>query len=215
LIGIVSLLILLGVMTLNTSCALLQTTVNPCAVEPTTLHRVRGPGRWTDEKVLPFTGKMIEESHLRTIEDTQSVSCPSGGILQHLARNCAEIKKVDPNYGWTDCTKLFNASYERQWTPPEPNCAEGSVSRSLIDNAGETWTVNFMAKLPREKWLVSGPKGSVVVATGLEIGPGDQNLLGGAQPAVHWFAGTSNEEKMTVHGKLADQSLPLGPIKCQ
>jgi hypothetical protein len=188
-----------------------------CKVVPTTLHRVRGGNRWKDDLVLPFTGRMVEESHLRTRDDTQSVSCPSGGIDAHIARNCDAVKKADPTGDWTTCSLIYGKGYDhrKQWTPPEPDCAAGSIERDAISAEAETWVVNFMANLPREKWLISGPKGYVVVATGLEVGPGDQSWLGGAQPAPHYFAGTSNEVKMTVHGRLADQSVPYGPVRCE
>lgn len=186
--------------------------VKPCDTVPGVLKRAHGA--WKDELKFPTSGKMYVESHLATTEDKAL------DIQAHLKRSCDLLKPYDSTL--TTCTTVFTSGDgSRSFTPAEGggNVGQGSVSKKPGPGE-EMYSGNFMyasgtEPRPGEKWLISGNGKYFALSVGWETGPGDQKILGGLQKEVHWHLGTDNDSKITVYGKLKDQSLALGPVKCE
>jgi len=54
---------------------------------------------------------------------------------------------------------------------------------------------------------------AVVAAAGWETGPGSTSFVGGACEEIHDWLGTSHGDDLEF-GFAADQTLPIGPIRC-
>lgn len=193
-----------------------------CEVQPTTVERAHGR-RWQDSIELPRAGRMFLESHLATAADSFGANAfPQDiqeGIPAHLERECAELQRHGANA--LGCTDVYISKYHRVWTPAEGGAAGQGARGALKPTVEqELWTMNMMFKtLPPagQKWLLCNEAGDrcVVAAAGFETGPGDQNLLGGVQGAVHWYLHTNNQTPVVVRGPLKDQRLPFGPVSCR
>lgn len=177
---------------------------------------------------LPAEGKFVEESHYATKEDRFAGTFPSWkdeNIKAHLARSCDTLRKHFPDVG--DCSSVYKTAepWERQWTPANDGgtnkWGQGALGDVKPTAEQETFQGNMLfkvGKLPKlgTKFLVWNPANgkAVVVAFGLEIGPGDRKFLGGVTTEVHYALKASNSTTLKI-AKLKDTSLPYGPIDCK
>lgn len=175
---------------------------------------------------IPAVGKIVEESHYVTQED-QFAGYPASsdhGIKEHLEKSC---KMLEHYYGIfsnaDECQKkIYRQSWEKVWTPAENGGNIGGNARGKklpVDQ--EMWQANmyFTQKSfpnPGEKWLIKNPKNgkSVVVAVGYELGPGGREFIAGASVETHYYLESDNNSQLEI-GKLIDQGLKYGPVKCE
>lgn len=165
---------------------------------------------------LPKVGFLVEESHYLTKEDLQISGYPrtsKEGIEEHLTRSCDFLR--------APCSELYRQSWEKVWTPSEGGGNIGGNARSVRPTMiQELFQGNMMFSKdsfpkPGEKWLVKNhfTGKAVVVSMGYEIGPGSKKYLGGISVEAHYFLGSNNESELEF-GKLKNQEIDYGPIKC-
>lgn len=175
---------------------------------------------------LPKLGKLVEESHYATKEETfgkEERLFPKEGreeIERHLRRSCAllyQLYKLGDN---SSCDGIYRQSWERAWTPSEGGfVGQGARGNFKPDPVSEMWQGNMMfasGQLPKigTKYIVTNPLNNkkVVINMGYEIGPGSKTFLGGVTTEVHYVLGSQNDTMLNL-GKASDQSLPYGPLE--
>jgi len=178
-------------------------------------------------KKFPRTGLIVKESHLATVED----DFPQGRLFprdsteevrRHYNRSCARInkKRVLSDEKPVPCLSIYPDPWDKEWTPPESGRAgQGSIGLKKPTVEQEMWSANMYwtgrsRPRPGEKFLITYNGRSVVVAMGFETGPYNKNFLGGAQPEVFWALKAQSESSMKL-GRLQEQSLPYGPVRCR
>jgi len=178
------------------------------------------------DQSLPSEGIFIEESHLATSEDLFSKQrlFPIDvleNIDLHLARACNLLQSNHfPQLQLGECANVYADQWDREWTPPESGQAgQGSVGNLRPTPVQEMWSGNMYwtaASKPRpgEKFLATFNGINIVVAMGFETGPGSRRFLGGLQPEIFWALGAKNHESTIKLGRLIDQSLDYGPVRC-
>lgn len=188
-----------------------------CEIEPTT-ERLANWG----EKSFPAVGRLVVESHLRTKDESYSgkdgfPKKVTEGIDAHLERHAAVLGVL----GVTP-PDVYRHDFEREWTPSENGGVVGQGSEPILPSIEEeTFGLNLPWKSghpsrPPEKWLVINTiTGAALVGSmGYESGPtSSPKYLGGMQPAVGFFLRASGSTPLRL-GKLRDQSLPFGPVRC-
>ncbi|MFH2006635.1 MAG: hypothetical protein ABI333_08630 [bacterium] len=165
------------------------------------------PRLWGPDAVLPGTGPMVLEAHLVTVEDDFGGAWPTtitDGIPEHYATS----------YGLSGLVM----SRDQPWCPQESSEFGQGATGAPVPGEGEAWYINMLwADRPAggTRMIVQLPGGgpAVVAAAGYETGPGDTNDLAGVTEEIHFYLGTGHLDDMTI-GFAADQTLPLGPIRC-
>jgi hypothetical protein len=178
---------------------------------------------------LPDSGKMVEESHYATKDETFGLEkrlFPKEGreqIERHLKKSCELLYQMYKIGDGLSCGDIYKNSWERAWTPSENGkVGQGARGDFKPDTVSEMWQGNMMfasGQLPKigTKYIVTNPANGkkVVINMGYEIGPGDKNFLGGVTTEVHYVLKAQNSTILKL-GKAADQSLPYGPLdKCK
>ena len=172
---------------------------------------------------FPRKGQFWVESHLATTEDIFDgrrlfPAHQTEKITTHMNRSCGLLKKYFPNLS-ANCQEVYKLKWNKVWTPPENGKAgQGSVAALKPTPIQEMWLGNMKwskasKPKPGEKWLLKYNNKAIVVAMGFETGPGNKKVLGGLQPEGQFALGSTNKSMVEV-GRLIDQSVPYGPIKC-
>jgi hypothetical protein len=209
----------------TTTTAVPQARPSACAVLPAEVAR-KGAG-WSDRITLPASGRFVLESHLATSADRFGAgdfpATVTDRIDDHLQRSCALLRGLAlARPPLPDCTDVYTRRHHREFTPAEGGgtAGQGSVGSRKPSVEEEAWIFNVMfargsVPPPGQRWLLSANERSVVVVGGYEIGPAEQRFLGGVQGEVHWYLQTDNDDTLTLHGPLRDQSVPPGPVACE
>lgn len=173
---------------------------------------------------FPKTGRFVVESHLMTSAERYSgkdgfPKKANEGIDNHVALHAAVLSARG-----ADASKIYRKDYEREWTPAEEGGTYGQGSEEALPSIEEEtfvanlpWKSGHPSVPPGTKYLLTNPANnkSVIVVMGYESGPTTSpKYLGGAQPAVHYFLGATGDTQLKV-GKLKDQSVSAGPVKCK
>ncbi len=191
--------------------------VDPCEMEPT-IERLTY-GSKTILKPLPASGRLVEESHIKSKDECYSgKDCfprtQSEGMAAHLTLHRFELARFG-----IDSSIVYDADWRTEWTPAEfgGTVGQGSIEQSPPISE-ETWIFNMQwaskdAPIPGTRYLATYGEHAVVVSAGWETGPEETKWLAGMQPAAFFVLGADDKSQIRV-GRLRDQSLPLGPIQC-
>lgn len=176
---------------------------------------------WSKQISLPAAGKFVCESHYVTNSDNIEPKSLGDGMNQHLLNSYKLLELNLPKEHIPQAIMdIYNESYKRVWTPAEGGGSIGANARdSKVDIWSEMWQGNMMFESSielasaRGKYLVTNPANDrhCIIQMGEEIGPPEEDNLGGLTPEVHWWLKSSNETRLII-GYCADQSLPLGPV---
>ena len=176
---------------------------------------------------MPAQGRMVIEAHLASSEESfngnEFPSSTQDQIDLHLESSCKILTANFPDFNYGEnCSNVYNASYKREWCPQEGGDFGQGSSASKPPIAEETfymnmyWTSSSKPK-PGTKFLVRNSENNTAVVTiaGYETGPASTDFVGGLSPEVHFYLKSNNDTKTLNVGRLQDQSLPVGPVKCQ
>lgn len=178
--------------------------VGDCTMTTDVVDRISGPS-----VTLPATGAMVLEAHLVTEDDdfAPANQWPTSfwdGIPAH--------------YVLSQAATGFVMGREQPWCPQESSEFGQGATGQYVPAPDEAWYLNMLwssRPTPGTRMIVRLPGGgpAIVAAAGYETGPGDTNHLGGVTEEIHFYLGTGHLDDLTI-GFAADQSLPLGPIRC-
>lgn len=185
-----------------------------CTTIETTERMVYG------DRDFPRKGRLFMESHLATVEDEfeDDRHFPENkieGINTHTRRTCAMLQELYPD---VDCERIYREKWSRQWTPPEHGLAgqgaRGGEKPTILEEAF-TFNMNWK-KAPRAgtRYLLTNGNQTVVAVAGYEIGPNNEEILGGVQPELAYFLKINDDSKVEV-ARLKDQTLRPGPVHCR
>lgn len=156
---------------------------------------------------LPTTGPVVAEAHLVTTDDGFGSTWPT-----------AIDDGIDNHYAVSFAATDFVMARSTNWAPQESSeFGQGSTGQKLpvVD---ESWYINMMwSDRPAggTRMIVQLPNGgpAVVASAGYETGPGDPSHIAGVAEEIHFYLGTTHLSELRI-GFAADQTLPLGPIRC-
>lgn len=158
----------------------------------------------------PTTGPVVKEAHLVTEAEDFGGGWPTSFTHQ-----------IDRHYDLSESASGYVMIRSEPWAPAGEGGSEygqGSTGAPLplLD---EAWYVNmYWRDRPARgtRMIISHPTTgrTVVASAGYETGPGANTRIGGAVEEIHHHLGTSHLDDMTF-GFAVDQSLPLGPVRCQ
>jgi len=176
--------------------------VGDCAMTSDLVARLNGPALQ-----LPATGPVVSEAHLVTDVDGFGSSWPA-----------TIDDAIDHHYSVSFEATSFVMARSSDWAPQESSeFGQGSTSQKLpvVD---EGWYVNMMwtdRPVGGTRMIVQLPSGgpAVVTSAGYETGPGDPARIAGVSEETHFYLGTEHLDDLRI-GFAADQSLPLGPLRC-
>lgn len=181
---------------------------------------------------LPASGHFVMEAHYATTSESFGVlgfqkfpRTETDEIIRHLNMGCSIVNSVIPV---SDCKDVYPTQWARVWAPNEGGGSIGQGATNYKPEAvQEVWQGNMYYKRSNfpptgEKWIVvdSATKKAVVLSMGYEIGrPASESYIGGFSPETSWYLdnkgwGELTSAKNYTIGRLKNQSLPYGPVKC-
>ncbi len=178
-----------------------------CDMETGEMARVGDGG---DHLAMPATGPVVMEAHLVTqSEPSPFPATETEELFEHYAISQAQTGLV-----------MFR---EQVWAPMEGGSffGAGIGDPARFPVVDEGWYVNMYwtpaARPPRGTRMIlrlpDDKSRAVVVAAGYETGPGNLSNVAGTPEETHFYLGTEHQAEMTI-GIASDQSLPLGPRRC-
>jgi hypothetical protein len=164
---------------------------------------------WGPSVTLPSTGAMVLEAHLVTVDDAVATSNQWPTSLWD---------GIPAHHHLSQAATGFVMARDQPWCPQESSEYGQGATGQYLPTLDEAWYLNMLWSSrpdPGTRMIVQLPGGgpTLVAAAGYETGPGDTNYLGGVTEEIHFYLGTGHLDDMTI-GFAADQSLPLGPIRC-
>jgi hypothetical protein len=178
--------------------------VGDCTMTTDVVERLWGPS-----VTLPATGAMVLEAHLVTQDDAFATANQWPTSLWEA---------IPAHYHLSQTTTGFVMGRNQPWCPEESSLFGQGATGQYVPTPGEAWYLNMLwSSRPSAgtRMIVQLPGGgpAIVAAAGYETGPGNTDHLGGVTEEIHFYLGTGHLDDMTI-GFAADQSLPLGPIRC-